>query len=279
MKTKLRKISKISILAMLVALMGISSTVYNADLSGSDIAKRAKYNNRSQKMVSKAVMVLQSYSGGQWKTLDTRNLYMQSMIWSGSGFNSLTRTISRFMTGLKKGVTFLSIEVAGGSDDIQYSFLPSLGRPRRVSSSEKQNDFEDTDVTNEEMGSPKIENYTYRRLPDENYRGIPCYVVERFPKDRSIAKYSRHKSWITKQHFVPIKVEAYDMEKRLKKKIYARNIKRFGKIYITMNLRVINVQKNTRTLLMIKDVFVDGQAPVNRSDLQQDRMDATWSIR
>lgn len=279
MKTTIKKTTRISILVLLVAFMGMSGTLYNANLSGVDIAKKAKYNNRATKMVSKATMVLQSYSGGQWKTLDTRSIYMQSMIWSGSGQNSLTRTISRFMSGLKKDVTFLSIEVAGGADDIQYSYVPALGRPRRVASSEKQNDFEDTDITNEEMGSPKIENYTYRRLPDENYRGIPCYVVERFPKDRSIAKYSRHKTWITKNEFVPIKLEAYDMEKRLKKKMYARNIKKFGRIYVPMSMRMINVQKNTRTLMMIREVLVDGQAPVSRGDLQQDRMNATWSIR
>jgi hypothetical protein len=272
-----KRFVKITSLSFLLGIFVITNAGFSTDLTGEQIAVKAKYGNRAQTSISQATMVLQSQSGNQWKTVDTRNIIMQSMIWAGSGNNSLIRSISRFTSGLKRGVTFLSIESVQGQDDIQYIYLPALRRPRRVSSAEKQNDFEDTDFTNEDMGAPKIENYN--RLPDESYRGMDCYVLERTPKDRSTVKYSKHVTWITKQHFLPIKVEAYDLNNRLVKKIYARDIKKFGNIWIPMQLSVTNIQKNTRTGLVITKFLVDRQANINRNDLQPDRMDATWSVR
>lgn len=266
------------LIMMYISFLILSNNIFSTNLTGEEIAKKAKYINRAQKQIVYATMVLQSQSANQWKTIDTRNLIMQSVIWSGSGENSLLRTISRFITGLKRGVTFLSIEVKG-NDDIQYTYIPALKRPRRISSTERQNDFEDTDFTNEDMGSPKIENYNYKKLPDENYRGEECYVIERSPKDKSSAKYSKHISWITKTHFVPIKIEAYDMNNRLIKKFYARDIKKFSNIWLPMQINVVNIQKNTRTALVITKILVDNEANIDRNDFQPERMDATWRIK
>lgn len=279
MKSKTIKKIKLLLILMMLLIINISSNIFSStDLTAEEIAKKAKYINRAQKQIGFATMVLQSQSGGQWKTIDTRNIIMQTMIWAGSGMNTLIRSIARFTSGLKRGVTFLSIETKE-SDDIQYTYLPALKRPRRVASSEKQNDFEDTDFTNEDMGSPKIENYNYKKLPDENYRGMDCFVLERTPKDKSIAKYSKHISWITKEHFVPIKVEAYDMNNRLIKKMYARDIKKFGRINIPMQINVTNIQKNTRTSLVITKILIDNEANINKDDFQPESMDAIWSVK
>lgn len=272
MKAKINKISKIIVLSLIAAFMSLTTT-YSAKLSGKQIATKAKYVNRPNSRFVKSVMILKSYSNGKWKTEDVRKVVMMSMKYTGNRI----RTISRFMTGLKKGVTFLSIEMPDNQDDVSYSYLPELRRPRRISSSERQNDFEDTDLTNEEMGSPKISDYTYKRLPDESYRGMSCYVLERYPRDKSKAKYSKHKLWITKKHFIPIKTLGYDMNKRLKKRGYMRAIKKFGPIWMPTYIKVINVQKMHMTILKSTKIRVNIR--LERSNFLPSRMSATWRMR
>jgi hypothetical protein len=273
-------ISKITVSVLLLAGVLIISAEksYTDGLSGYQIAKKAKYANRPNSSISKSVMILQTRSGGGWKTVDTRTTAAMSVIWSGSGQNSLTRSLFRFTSGLKKDVTSLSMEQVDriGVDDIQYTYLPSLRRPRRVSSSERQNDFEDTDFTNEDLGGIKVSDYTYKRLGDETYRGLACYVIERFPRNRGNAKYAKHKAWIAKKYMVPIKVEGYDMSMRLKKKMYARNIRRYANIWVAMYIKVINVQSNHQTISKINYFKVN--ARVRRSLFNSAQMDAVWGI-
>ncbi len=279
MKVKLKTMQKIILLITVMVFAGLNNGLTSARLSGKQIAEKAKYQNRARTRVSWAVMKLQKKSGGKWQNIDVRKTIMQGYIYSGSGVNSLQKSLSRFTSGLKRGVTALSIEKPGKQDNVQYTYLPSLKRPRRVASSDKQNDFEDTDFTNEDMGTPNLWEYNYKRLPDQTYRGIPCYVIERTPKSSYISqkKYKKHKSWITKKHFIPIKVYAYDLSFRLKKKMYARQIRKHKNIYVPHKLTMINVQDKTRTIIYVRKVLVN--APVNKGDFYPSRMDKAWKWR
>ncbi len=279
MKSKRQILTRLLLVLSIIALSGLTSGLSSAGLSGRQIAVKAKYNNRPRSRVSWAVMKIQKKSGGRWTNIDVRRTIMQGYIYRGSGASSLTKTLSRFTSGLKRGVTALSIEQPGRRDSTQYTYLPSLKRPRRVASSEKQNDFEDTDFTNEDMGAPNIWEYNYKRLPDQTYRGIPCYVIERTPKSAYMSKkkYKKHKLWVTKKHFIPIKAYAYDLSYRLKKKMYARRIRRHSNVYIAHKMTMINVQSKTRTIVLVSRVLIN--ARVSKGDFYPSRLDKSWRWR
>ena len=121
------------------------------------IAETVKNINRpGQDLLVKGVMTLKSGDS----VSDVRKVVIKQKT-----YGDLIRALFRFMDSLKRGVTFLTIETHGPDND-QYLYLPSLERPRKVASSDRQNDFEDTDFTNEDMGARKIDDYTYQRRKD-----------------------------------------------------------------------------------------------------------------
>jgi hypothetical protein len=72
----------------------------------------------------------------------------------------LSRGMFRFIDSMKRGLTFLTIETHG-PDINQYLYAPAIGRPRRIASQDRQNNFEDTDLTYEDLGGLKLDDYTY----------------------------------------------------------------------------------------------------------------------
>ncbi|WP_010255983.1 outer membrane lipoprotein-sorting protein [Treponema primitia] len=105
---------------------------------------------------------------------------------------------------------FLTIENTGGNDD-QWIFLPSLGKVRRIASSEGSGSFVGTDLSYSDISSanrgPDLD--IHRVLREEEYQGKPCYVIESTPKDSSY-QYSKMIQWIDKANSVDYKIELYD---------------------------------------------------------------------
>jgi len=273
MKKLLNKFLEVTLTMVIVLASGYSITG-SAELTGEQIAIQAKYRNRAKSILNKSTMILQIETGGVWKTVDSRKTASMSIQVS----DKLQRSLFRFIGGLKNGVTSLSIEQADqiGVDDIQYIYTPSLRRPRRVAPTERQNEFEDTDFTNEDLGGKKISEYTYKRLPDETYRDEACYVIEAYRKNLSNAKFYKFKSWLTKKHFIPIRSESYNLDKRLSKKMFASNIKQYGNIFLAHQMQAISVDKRHKTIIVVEMVRIN--VPVNKNEFESNAMDAVWRI-
>jgi len=273
MKKLFKNFIKVTLTIVIMFASGYSITG-SAELTGEQIAIQTKYRNRAKSQIGKSTMILQNEVGGVWKIVDSRKSASMTIQVS----DKLQRSLFRFIGGLKNGVTSLSIEQPDqiGVDDIQYIYTPSLRRPRRIAATERQNDFEDTDFTNEDLGGKKISEYNYKRLPDETYRDEACYVIEAYRKNLSGAKYYKFKSWVTKKHFLPIRIESYNLDKRLAKKLFASNIKQYGNIYISHQLQSINIEKKHKTIIIVEWVKIN--VPLNKSEFESNQMDAVWRI-
>jgi hypothetical protein len=55
-----------------------------------------------------------------------------------------------------------------------------------------------------------LEHARYRRLPDEEVGGAPCYVVEAVMTSDSRSRYTRSVAAIDKQHYVPLRTRYWD---------------------------------------------------------------------
>ncbi|WNO07513.1 outer membrane lipoprotein-sorting protein [Teredinibacter sp. KSP-S5-2] len=107
-----------------------------------------------------------------------------------------------------KGTSFLSFTHKVGSDD-QWLYLPRLGKVKRISSSNKAGAFMNSEFAFEDIASQEIEKYTYKYLVDEKVDGIDCFVLESDPVDPK-SGYSKIKTWMDKERYVPIKIEFFD---------------------------------------------------------------------
>jgi len=124
--------------------------------------------------------------------------------------NDLSQSVMEFKSpSAVKGTRFLQVQQLGRNDD-QWIYLPALGRVRRIAAGEGSASFMGSDFTYDDMqlqaGEEKAEHVL---LGEESAAGYDCWVLESRSLDED-ASYSRLVSWITKEHFLPVKVDFYD---------------------------------------------------------------------
>ncbi|HDT12304.1 MAG TPA: outer membrane lipoprotein-sorting protein [Candidatus Marinimicrobia bacterium] len=151
-----------------------------------------------------------------------------------------------------KGTRFLQIEQDGRNDD-QWIFLPALGRVRRIAASEGNASFMGSDFSYDDMKlqSGHEGKREHDLLRDEKIGKHECYVVESRSKNGDDSQYSKLISWITKEHFIPVRVEFYDKSdgKLLKVLTIDENIEKVDGIWTVFNTQMENVRESHRTRL------------------------------
>ncbi|MBI5063594.1 MAG: outer membrane lipoprotein-sorting protein, partial [Desulfatitalea sp.] len=151
-----------------------------------DIAK--EFNRPKRDIVVYASMTLKS---GETVS-DTRKVIIKEKT-----DGELSRAVFRFIDSMKRGLTFLTIETSGPNND-QYLYTPAIGRPRQIASQDRQNNFEDTDLTNEDLGGLKLDDYAYSRGNDATVEGRACFKVTATAKAAE-ARFPKRISWIDQQ--------------------------------------------------------------------------------
>lgn len=219
-------------------------------------------------------------SGG--KVIDNRNGVIKSIKYKAGG-KILDKTLFRFTTSVKRGVTFLSIEREGDKDNDQYLYIPALKRPRKLASTEKQNDFEDTDFTNEDLGGLTVTDYTYKKKRKlKSIDGIECIVIIAKAKDKG-ARFPKKKIYVSRKHLLPIQVQYYDRDKKVDRILKASDIKEFkvktnkrGVIYLATTLYAKNLKSNHETILKIPSDQIELELVLSESDFTSSRMNLGW---
>ena len=149
-----------------------------------------------------------------------------------------------------KGVGFLKIEM-DDSDKLSL-FIPKLKKIRRISSSNQSDSFMGSDLSFEDMLSRDLDDFDYNIISNTS----DMYIMESICKDGE-SEYSRHVSWISKEHLLIIKEESYDQNNSLLKHKSFKQIEMNG-YYLISEIDVTNVQDQHRTILGINTLEVDG---------------------
>ena len=72
-----------------------------------------------------------------------------------------------------------------------------------------------SDLTFEDLSNRDLTHNNYKRLEDDMFDKVECFVLETIPKEQS--SYSRHVSWIDKKTLNLLKEISYDKGEYLKK--------------------------------------------------------------
>ncbi|MBL4586425.1 MAG: outer membrane lipoprotein-sorting protein [Flavobacteriales bacterium] len=155
-----------------------------------------------------------------------------------------------------KNTSFMnwSYDDASKNDD-QWLYLPALKKVKRISSSNKDNDFMGSDFTYEDMEKRSPERDEHKFLTTETLNGEEVWVVEATPKEEE--QYSKKKAWISKEKSVPLKVEFYDEDGELLKILTIKEVKKMGEYWIVVSQEMKNIQKNHSTVISLTNVTVD----------------------
>jgi len=153
------------------------------------------------------------------------------------------------------GTRFLMVENKDRDDD-QHIYLPSLGRVRRISSSQEDSTFMGSDFTYSDMSqlqSSDIDDDNHKLLREETLDDYECYVVESTPKNIEHSNYGRRNQWISKKHLMPIKVEIYNKTGELEKVLTVKqNIARIDGHWTPFWGKIENIETGHSTVLYVK---------------------------
>jgi len=152
-----------------------------------------------------------------------------------------------------KNTRFLQKE-NDGEDDDQWIYLPDLGRVRRISGGQGGDSFMGSDFTYDDLKSREIDDFEYKLLKEEEYNDYETYVVEAIPKNPAEEQYAKTISWITKEHYIPVKIEMYDKDsKELYKEMKIKSdIEKIDGIWTVFSTVMENLDSGHKTNLYVK---------------------------
>jgi outer membrane lipoprotein-sorting protein len=176
--------------------------------------------------------------------------------------NGQQKTLIRFLSPADvKGTGLLTIEHSDRDDD-QWLYLPSLRKVRRISASNKSDNFVGTDFSYQDLKSEEMENYQYKLIKEEKINHTDCLVVEAVPnndKEKKESGYSRRILWISKDNFVAIRIQYYNKKGELFKKFKATDIRLIDGTnkWRTHKIAMENLKKKHRTFLIYKNFLIN----------------------
>jgi outer membrane lipoprotein-sorting protein len=209
MEIKEKNMKKIIARAVMVLACAF---MVNARLTAQDAAaimREAREHRDSSSMGTRDRMVVTAKNGS------TKEMVIDQ--YSKDGPNG-TRTMIVFNSPAgQRGTRFLSMENASGSTD-QWIFLPSLGKSRRIASSESGGSFMGTDFSYDDMSllSRKADDDRHSIVREETFNGASCYVIQSIP-NKNDYQYAKTVSWVDKANSRIYKVELYDKKSVLVK--------------------------------------------------------------
>lgn len=111
-----------------------------------------------------------------------------------------------------------------------WNYVPNIDRTVKMPPSMMSQSWMGSDFSNDDLvrGVSTVDDYTHRLLRSETVDGHESYVIELVPKPETPVVYERVIQWVTKQHYLPVKVENYDEFGDLVSTINFRDIKRLG---------------------------------------------------
>ena len=221
----------------------IFNVIFSETITGYQLAKMIDAKNQPQSSKSEISMTLVNLKKDRKKIKEMVSISK----------NDGDKMLLFFKTPKRdKGVGFLKIE--NEDNDKLSLFIPKLKKVRRISSSNQSDSFMGSDLSFEDMLSRDLDDFNYNIL--ESDEGDSIYILESICKDKD-SEYSRHISWISKEHLLVHKEDSYDQDGQLlKKKTFEQIL--FQDYYLVSKIDVTNVQDQHQTIVEINTLEVDG---------------------
>ena len=239
-----------------ILVFSFNSQQAAAQQAGADqavsIMDSAKNRITSDTVSSRSRMVITAKNG-----TTTERLIDQ---YSKDGANG-ARTVIVFQSPANvAGTRFLTMDNALGNSD-QWIFLPSLGRLRRIASSESGGNFMGTDFSYDDISSMdrEIALDTHTLLREEMLNGKQCYVIQYVPK--GAYQYSKTITWIDKSNYVIYKAEMYNRRGEVAKIMEMSDFKDIQGRLSPVQTKISTVSAGTSTTIFMDIMKYDDPIP------------------
>lgn len=93
--------------------------------------------------------------------------------------------------------------------DDQWLYLPAIKRVKKIASRNKSGPFLGSEFSFEDLRIPELEKFDYRYIRDDQYQGVPVFVVERVSKEEH-SGYAQELHWLDQQEYRTVRVEYFN---------------------------------------------------------------------
>jgi outer membrane lipoprotein-sorting protein len=142
-----------------------------------------------------------------------------------------------------------------GKNDDQWLYLPALKKVKRISNSNKDNDFMGSDFTYEDMEKRSPERDAHTLLATKMFNGEEVWLLEAVPVEEE--QYSKKIAWISKDKLSPLKIDFYDEDEELLKTLTIKEIKKIDGFWIVKGQEMYNHQKNHTTKIDLTNIVIN----------------------
>jgi len=238
-----RWIRKVTLFLLLLAAVVVMSAIAQ-DMTGEQIVQKVNEVLSPDSSRAKARMTIFTTSGKE-----------RTFVYESWSKNRGEKNLVRYLE--PRRVKDQAVLMLNNADDI-WMFFPRTQRVRKMATHAKKQKMQGSDFSYEDMGSGDafIDDFTARRLGDEDKQGHLCFKLELTRKPGSDLSYSRLILWVIKDSFVPIAIDYYDEDDPtlLEKQLSSSDIRVFDDIPTAMLTVMHNRNDNTRTTMQLLEV-------------------------
>ena len=250
-------------LAGIAVFVSLALAQTNPSPSGTEIMKKVLSQSNWKDMSGDLIMMLTT-SRGETRV---RNMKFYS---KKKNENESMMLIKIIAPADVRGTAFLTIEHQNRDDD-RYLYLPALRRVKKITASGKGGNFMSSDFTYYDMGKPKLNDWTYKRLPDETVDGHPCFLVEATAASPKITKetgYSKIVRWIRKDTFTTIKAVFYDRDGKKWKGLLVPEVKKLNGVWFSTIMVMHDIQIDHTSKMEFKNLKINTGVPAKYFSLR-----------
>jgi len=216
-----------------------------AGQSGYDIMKKANDKPTGNDITANVLMKITSKTG----SIKTREFIMYQL----KQKDGSTSILIKFLQPADvKDTSFLTVE-SGNGEKSQYIYLPSLKKVTRIAASDRNKPFMGSDLTYDDFGSRKLEDYSFNLLGEETFDGRACWKVESISKD-TIQSTSKIISLVDKESLIVMKADFYDKAGVLYKQMVVHKTDRISGYWTMLELDMKNLSTGSSTNLTFNAV-------------------------
>ena len=218
--------------------------VFSQELTANDIIQKVNDQFNTETSYGKSKMTIVTTSG-------QKRTFVQESWSKDRGEKNLVRYLE------PRRVKDQAVLMLNHADDI-WMFFPRTQRVRKLATHAKKQKMQGSDFSYEDMGSGDafVDDFTSKRLEDEQKEEQDCYKLELTRKQESGSSYSRLIMWIIKENFLPVVIDYYDDKDPtyLLKTMVASDFRVIDGIPTSMKVVMFNQNDNTQTEMELLEV-------------------------
>lgn len=238
------RLSIIAVSAVTLAVGIISAPAPAAAEDAKEILKKVDAVGFAESTRMKVVQKVITPSG------DTRTFNILSYSQNGN-----EKSLSHYVAPEQvRGMKVLTLR---DGDDI-WSYFPRTNRVRKLASSARNRKVQGSDFTYDDMAQGKmVKQWRGKVLGEETVAGKACFKLELFPTDSGPKSYKRTINWIDKSNYTPVRIDYYDLDNYLLKRLDLKNYKKIKGVLIPYDYVMINLTDGGKTLMKVANAEVN----------------------